>query len=111
MIGFAYSNTKKENLPEIWFNSDHKFTLDQFLGTIAHEINHILDHNLKGFLNEEQLKILNLTTGLYIMPSQDERELLYRENITEQVSNKISDLFYAKTSKNLLKTIKSFRQR
>lgn len=111
MIGFAYSNTKKENLPEIWLNSDHKFTLDQFLGTIAHEINHILDHNLKGFLNEEQLKILNLTTGLYITPSEDESRVFYEANITEQVSNKISDLFYAKTSKNLLKTIKSFRQR
>lgn len=90
--GYSFNKDTEKKEGEIWLNSDHKFTLSEFLGTLAHEINHILDHNGLGFLNEQQIQIFELTGGHYTTIDDMFKEN-YRKNLSEQVSLRISSIF------------------
>ena len=81
-LGYA----TKENTISI--NSNHKFEFYKFLAVLVHESNHILDNNRLGFLNEEQIKISEITRADYTnLPEQ------YRLRLTEQVSFSLSKIF------------------
>lgn len=90
--GYSFNKDTEKKEGEIWLNSDHKFTLSEFLGTLAHEINHILDHNGLSFLNEQQIQIFELTGGHYTTIDDTFKEN-YRKNLSERVSLCISSIF------------------
>ncbi|MCQ2599441.1 MAG: hypothetical protein MJ187_03640 [Alphaproteobacteria bacterium] len=82
-------------------------SLDEFLGTVAHENNHYLDEIGKGALNSRQTVLSNAVNGVSSRAGIGDlaNELPYRSHLTEQSSWAVTEVFEGNGSEKIVNDI------